>query len=57
MVCQAAHLLLTEERKKSRVKFKQVVLVDEIQAQDPSRKIQALAGASKSLLAEVDAEG
>ena len=56
-VCQAAHLLLTEERKKSRVKFKLAVLVDEIRAQDPSRKRQALAGAAKSLLAEEDTEG
>ena len=56
-VCQAAHLLLTEERKKSRVKFKPAVLVDEIRAQDPSRKRQALAGAAKSLLAEEDVEG
>ena len=56
-VCQAAHLLLTKERKKSRVKIKPAVLVDEIRAQDPSRKRQALAGAAKSLLAEEDVEG
>ena len=56
-VCQAAHLLLTEKRKKSRVKFKPAVLVDEIRAQDPSRKRQALAAAAKSFLAEEDADG
>ena len=55
-VHRAAHLLLQEEERAQRTRFKPAVFVNEIRAVDSSKSRQALAKTVKSLLEEEDAE-
>ena len=55
-VRRAAHLLLQEEERAQRARFKPAVFVNDIRALDPSKSRQALAKNVKSLLEEEDAE-
>jgi len=55
-VCRAAYLLLQEEERAQRTRFKPTVFVNEIRAVGPSKSRQALAKTVQSLLEEEDAE-
>ena len=55
-VRKAAHLCLLAEREKQRVQFKPAALVDEIRSVDPTQSRQTLSRATKTLLAEEEAD-